>query len=298
MFDVRQMIEKLGNDRQGRAPRWWSFAWPPLAVAGGLGALELIRGLYQHRQTFVPDRYPEGTWEPDALGLPVEDRWFDSEDGVRLHGWWIPRRRARCTILYCHGNSGSLGSQSASLDRFRKRLKADLFAFDYRGYGRSEGRPREKGLYLDVRAAYRHLTEELGRAPGRIVLFGHSLGGAVAIDAALDLPVAGLVVQATFTQIRDMARRIVPGMPLHWIARNRFRSLEKVGKIPLPKLFVHGEKDLSVPPELGRILFDAASEPKELLLLPRAGHNDILEKGGIRYWFRLLRFCRRSVGRG
>ena len=294
---LSRLVEGLGRGRKRPRSRWWSFTWPSLAVAGGLGALELIRGFYQHRQTFAPDRYPEGAWEPDAVGLPLEDRWFETEDGVRLHGWWIPRRRSRCVILYCHGNTGSLGSQSATLGRFRDRLKASIFAFDYRGYGRSEGSPREKGLYRDVRAAYHHLTEELGQEPGRIVLFGHSLGGAVAIDAALRVPVAGLVAQATFTQIRDMARTIVPGMPLHWIARNRFRSIEKVGDLDLPKLFVHGARDLSVPQELGRCLYEAASEPKGQLILPRAGHNDILEKGGVRYWFRLMWFCRRCVRR-
>jgi hypothetical protein len=276
--------------------RWWSFTWPPLAVAGGLGALELLRGRFQRRRMFLPERYPEGTWDPGAVGLDFEDLWFESGDGVALHGWWLPARAAKCTVLYCHGQTGALGSQVPVLEQLTRRLRANVFAFDYRGYGRSGGSPDEKGLYRDVRAAHRQLTEGIGEDPRRVVLFGHSLGGAVAIDAALEVPVAGLVAQATFTQMRDMAKSFYPNVPLHLVTRNHFRSIDKVGRIAVPKLFVHGERDDKVPLEIGRRLYEAAAEPKEWLALPRRGHHDLVTRGGMPYWLRLLAFCQACVG--
>ena len=134
-----------------------------------------------------------------------------------------------------------------------------------------------------------------------IILFGRSLGGAVAIDCALDRAAAGLVVESSFTQVRDMARASYPSLPLHLVARNQFRSIHKVGRLALPKLFIHGGADERVPPDLGRRLYDAAAEPKELYVVPDAGHNDIHRRGGFRYLRRLSRFrtrCLRAARRG
>jgi len=276
---------------------WLGLAVPSLAVAAGVGALEFLRGRLQRRHMFKPTRYPHGTWQPTSVGMDAEDHWFETEDGVALHGWWLPHPRARCTLLYCHGNRGSLGHQVQALRRFSS-LRASVFAFDYRGYGRSEGSPSEAGLFIDVRTAYRYLIEVLGTAPSRVVLLGHSLGGAVAIDAAQDLPVRGLVVQSSFTQTRDMARAFYPELPLHLITRNCFRSIEKVGDLSIPKLFVHGDADETVPIELGRQLYDAAAEPKSFLLVPGAHHNDIAPLGGPRYAARLALFLHGCVRTG
>jgi uncharacterized protein len=146
-----------------------------------------------------------------------------------------------------------------------------------------------------VRAAFEHLTGSLGVPGQRVILFGHSLGGAVAVDGATELPAAGLVVQASFTQVRDMARALFPGLPLHLVARNHFRSVAKVSSVKVPKLFVHGGQDTTVPLGMGRALYEAASSPKELLVLPRAGHNDLHLHGGLKYLYRLHRFCRRCL---
>ena len=150
----------------------------------------------------------------------------------------------------------------AGVSNFRElgRMGFNVLAFDYRGYGRSDGEPSEAGLFRDVRAAYAHLCGPLAQEARSVVLFGHSLGGAVAIEAALHCEVAGLVVQSSFTHIRDMARSVMPwGTSL--IARNQFRSLGKVGRIGVPKLFVHGSDDPTVPVAMGRRLFDAAADP-------------------------------------
>jgi pimeloyl-ACP methyl ester carboxylesterase len=272
---------------------------PTLAVAGGVGALGYLRNRFQRRKLFLPDRYPNGVWDPAPFGLDVEDRWFFAGDDVELHGWWIPRRRARGTVLYCHGSSGSIAHQVGVLAAFR-RLRANLFAFDYRGYGRSSGEPSEAGLFLDARAAWDHLVETLGVRPEEILLFGHSLGGAVAIDCALERSAAGLVVESSFTQVRDMARASYPGLPLHLVARNQFRSIDKVGRLSLPKLFIHGGSDERVPAALGRRLYEAAAEPKELYVVPGAGHNDVHRHGGVLYLRRISRFrnrCLRAAAR-
>ena len=178
---------------------------PGLALAGGLGALEMARQRFQQSQTFLPDRYPNGIWDPSPYGVEVEDEWFESEDGTRLHGWWMPYKRARGTVIYCHGNSGNITNR-IGVFRYLRRLKLNVFAFDYRGYGRSDGKPSEAGVFADARAAYGHITGAKNEDPRRILLFGHSLGGAIAIDCATHCEVAGLVAQSTFTSLKDMAR--------------------------------------------------------------------------------------------
>jgi pimeloyl-ACP methyl ester carboxylesterase len=255
---------------------------------------DLARKVYQRRRLFVPERYPEGQWQPREHGLEAEDHWFRSSDGVRLHGWWIHRRNAVCTLLFCHGNSGSIGHRIEEL-LYMAGLPVNIFAFDYRGYGRSSGSPSEEGLFRDARSAFRHVVRELGVRPRSILLVGHSLGGAVAVDAAIDLPVAGLVVQSTFTNVKDMARVLHPRLPMHWIATNQFRSIEKVSNIRVPKLFVHGTADETVPYSLGRRLFQEATSPKTFLTVRDAGHHDVHVHGGEGYRRTLERFFGRCL---
>lgn len=262
-----------------------------LGGIGGIGALGYIRGRYQHNSLYGPDRLPEGIEAAGASELTTEDVWFQAPDGVGLHGWWIAHPEARGTILYCHGSSGSIVHR---VDVFvgLARLRMNVLAFDYRGYGQSAGVPSEHGLFTDVRAAYDHLVGPLAQQPERLLLFGHSLGGAVAIDAARDRAAAGLVVEASFTDLKDMARTLYPQLPLHWVCRNEFRSVEKVAELRLPKLFVHGTADATVPLGVGRRLFEVAAEPKELYLVDRGGHNDLHVQGGEAYLHRLERFTR------
>jgi fermentation-respiration switch protein FrsA (DUF1100 family) len=269
------------------------LSWPSLVLlAGGAGAY--LRNRLQSYHLFAPQRYPHGIWEPATYGLEAQDVWFETDDGVRLHAWWVPRKKARGSVLYCHGNNGNISTRIEALQQLH-RLGLNVLAFDYRGYGRSEGSPSEEGLYRDVRGAYRHLAEELGQ-PGRsILLFGHSLGGAVAIDAAQSLEVAGLIVQSSFTHVRGMARSLFPRSPMFLIARNQFRSLDKIPHIEGPKLFIHGTDDPTVPVEMGREMFERANGPKEWFEVPRGGHNDLFRQGGWRYFRRLQRFCRQCL---
>lgn len=267
-------------------------ALPSVAVVGSVGAY--FRNRLQHSRLFVPSLYPHGVWDRGSHGLPVEDEWFETEDKVKLHAWWIRSERARGTVLYCHGNNGNITHRIGVLEQLW-RMRLNVFAFDYRGYGRSEGEPSEEGLFRDVRGALDHLSGNLNQSSDSILLFGHSLGGAVAIDGALHRPVAGLVVQSSFTHIRDMTRALFPRLPLHWVARNQFKSIDKVGRLEIPKLFIHGTDDPTVPHRLGRRLFGAAAAPKEWFEVPRAGHNDVYRAGGVRYLWRLYRFTRRCL---
>ena len=276
---------KLWMGRLGR------LAVPSLALVAGGSLGTYVRNRVQTAHLFNPERYPIGFWNPEAHGLDVEDIWFGAEDGTRLHGWWMPAPAAYGTVLYCHGNNGNVTSRIGVFLELR-RLGVSVFAFDYRGYGRSEGAPFEEGLYRDVRAAWDHLVVERGERPASILLFGHSLGGAVAVDGALHREVAGLVVQSSFTQVRDMARTLYPGVPLHFVARNQFRSIDKVGRLAMPKLFIHGSADPTVPSSLGLLLHDRAAAPKEWYEVEGAGHSELHRHGGARYNARLERFAR------
>lgn len=274
--------------------RLYRYSLPAFAVMGALGGLEILRARFQRSQLFAPTRYPEGDWDPGRHGLAYQDVWFESEDGTRLHGWWFEGHRPRATVVYCHGNSGSLGDR-IEIFAGLLRLRVNVFAFDYRGFGKSDGEPSEKGLCADVRAALDYATGPLGVEAGRLILFGHSLGGAVAIDGAHNRPVAGLVVQSSFTDVVSIARHAYTGVPMHWIARNQFRSIDKVAEITCPKLFLHGDADEKVPFEMGQKLYAAAAPPKSWFPVRGAGHNDLHVFGGRDYFRVLSRFRERCV---
>ncbi len=260
---------------------------PSLAMAGGVLALEWLRVGYQNRRMFMPEALETIEAEPTAFALPADDQWFATEDGVTLHGWWIPHHTPRATILFCHGNTGNLGYY-LSVFRYLTRLGVSIFAFDYRGYGQSEGRPSEAGIYHDARAAWRHLTTSIGIVPDDILLFGHSLGGAVAIDLATQQAIPAMIIQSTFTDMRSIARHL--HSPAHLVAKNAFRSIEKIGALSMPKLFIHGDDDRKIPLTMGRELFEAAPDPKAWYSVSGGLHNDLHRAGGDAYLDVLAQF--------
>ncbi len=262
-----------------------------MLAAGAVAVVVLaatVRHRFQRRHLYRPHDGERRTWGPDAWR---QDVFFEAADaGPRLHGIWWPHPRARATVVFCHGQRGTLASMEADLALLRSRLEVDLLAFDYRGYGSSAGVPSEGGLYADARGAHRFAIEQLGISPRRLVLFGHSLGSAVAIDAAQDCDAAGLIVQSAFTDVRDMARVKFPGWPVHWLARNEFRSIEKVPHLTLPKLFIHGSADTTVPIDNARRLFGAAAPPKTFAVVEGANHNEVARRGGLRWAITVRRF--------
>jgi hypothetical protein len=246
-----------------------------LALAGG--ALLLL----EKRLIYFPMRDHEVT--PGGLGLKHEDVELRAEDGVRLHAWYLPVKDSRLTLLVCHGNAGNI---SHRLDRallLQSRLQAASLLFDYRGYGRSEGSPDEEGTYRDARAAYRWLVAK-GVEPRRIVIFGESLGSAVALQLALEVEARALVLESPFASIPDMARAVYPFLPLWPFVKTRYDNVGKVGRLRMPLLVLHGDRDDVVPFTQGRRLFDAAPEPKRFFAIPGASHNDTYLVGGDAYW--------------
>jgi fermentation-respiration switch protein FrsA (DUF1100 family) len=228
--------------------------------------------------TFIYFPTRDGIWDRERLPFAAEDCHFATTDGVRLHGWRVTVEEPLCELLYFHGNAGNVSYRVDFIERL-SRLPANVTVIDYRGYGRSQGRPTEEGLYRDADAAYRFLCDECSVDPGRIVLFGKSLGGAVAIELATRVDCAGLIAQSTFTHNHDMARTMVPFAPMHLLVRRQFDSLARIAQIAIPKLLVHGRGDRLIPYEMGRRLFAAAPEPKRFFDLGSLDHNDVMLAG-------------------
>jgi fermentation-respiration switch protein FrsA (DUF1100 family) len=263
------------------------FAYRALRLAVLLCALGGLLLIFEKRFIYLPTRDHEVT--PSALGLPHEDAWLVAEDGVRIHGWYLPVPDARWVTLVSHGNAGNI---SHRLDRallLQGRLRSSVLLYDYRGYGASEGSPDEAGTYRDARAAYRWLVEQKHVRPDELVLFGESLGSAVALELALERPAAALVLEAPFTSVRDVARRTIFA-PLAPFVRTRYDSLARIPRLETPLLVMQGDRDEVIPPALGRRLFDAAPEPKRYYAIPGAGHNDTYLVGGAAYWKALSDF--------
>lgn len=236
------------------------------AVLGGV-AVSLT-----DRLVFMPSKYPEGNWAPPrAPSVPIVDVHFSAADGTALNAWYGRPEGARATFLVLHGNAGNL-THRAHLMEALIGLPAAVFLLDYRGYGRSAGQPTEAGVYQDAQAALLWLAAH-GVPSDRVVLYGESLGGAVAIETAQRTKVLGLVVQSSFTSMPDMARRLT-GLPLGFLLKTRMNSLGKVGGLTVPKLFFHGEADELVPVSMGRKLYEVAAEPKRFVTYPGVGHND------------------------
>ncbi|MFQ5865076.1 MAG: alpha/beta hydrolase [bacterium] len=253
----------------------------------------LIR-LFENKFIFFPFKYPQGYWHPEVFGLQVEDCYFRTADGCQLHGWFFPKDSALATFLWCHGNAGNITDRLDNLAKLSK-LPINVFIFDYRGYGRSEGSPNETGIYLDAEAAYDYLISRKDVEPDKIILFGRSLGGAVALDLATKRACAGLILESTFTSAKDMAKSAFGFIPAHLIIKSKFDSIEKISKIQVPILFLHGTSDRTVPFKLGRRLHEAANNPKEFYQIQGADHNDTYIVGGQPYFNQLLEFSRQTL---
>jgi hypothetical protein len=250
-----------------------------LLLADGAGAFEAM----DRHFIFFPDRTLHAT--PTAVGLPYEEVSFPAADGVPLHGWYLPGDPAKPLVLFAHGNAGNLSHRIDNLLGFH-RLGLPVFIFDYRGYGRSEGEPTEKGTYEDIRGALAWLKQR-GWSPRRIIYFGRSLGAAVALQLALEEPPAGLVLESAFTSVAGMGRHHQPltyALLGWWAVSARYDNLAKIGGLRCPLLLFQGENDTIVPSKMARQLLEKAPAPKSLHLIPGADHNDTYQMGGNLYW--------------
>jgi uncharacterized protein len=225
-----------------------------------------------------------------AFGAGAEEVRF-GERG-RLHGIFLPSDlstsgspAAARTVVFFHGNGGNLSHRAPLMARMRTVLGANVFIFDYQGYGQSGGRPSEAATAADARAAIDYLTGRGDIDPRRIAYYGESLGGAVAIDLARDFPPAGLVVQSAFTSLGEMTRLHYPALGfLLPFASMRYDALASIRSVQTPLLVIHGGADTLVPADHGRHLFEAANEPKRLVIVPDADHNDVIVKAGASFW--------------
>jgi fermentation-respiration switch protein FrsA (DUF1100 family) len=244
------------------------LAWASLLLAAGCHSMASV----ESSAIFQPSRYPEGNWQP--AGLKFEDAWFASADGTRLHGWYVPHEQARATVLYCHGNGGNVACWADAARTLHDRVGASVMLFDYRGYGRSEGKPSEPGVLADARAARAWLAQREGIAENQIVLMGRSLGGAVAVDLAAADGARALVLESTFTSIPDVAQTMFPLLPVHLLMQTQFNSAKKIANYHGPLLQSHGTADRLIPYSIGARLFHAANEPKLIFTIPGGDHND------------------------
>jgi len=229
---------------------------------------------------YYPYRQLEG--DPGTLGVTFQDLTLVTEDRLKLHGWFVPCEGARSTVLIFHGNGGNI-SHRLSFIQMLHQLGLHVFIVDYRGYGKSEGKPFEEGLYRDARAAYSWWASERQPRGERLILLGESLGGAVAVHLAARKPVAGIILQSTFNSARDMAKTMFPIGLLLPFTGIRFDSEKEIAQVTCPKLFIHGERDDIVPFRLGKALHAAAPPPKAFYTVSGAGHNDLLWVAGAEY---------------
>ncbi|BCA55068.1 alpha/beta hydrolase [Nitrospira sp. KM1] len=252
-------------------------------------AMSLLDQLF----VFHPDPWQDRDWK-QVSGLPLEDIWFPSADGTKLFGWYVETAADRPVLLWCHGNAGNVIHRLENL-RALYAYGFSVFIFDYRGYGRSQGRPSEKGLYEDAIGAYDYLTRVRMLRWERLVIFGRSLGAAVAGELAARKPAAGLILESAFPSVEAVGKFLYAGLPVHWLIGAEFRLIDRLPHLSLPKLVIHGDQDDVIPLELGRQVFEAAKPPKSFTVIPGANHNDTYHVGGASYFTTLSEFAMRAI---
>ena len=259
-------------------------------------SLFLLLRFRQTKLIFFPDSQIKST--PQAYGLDYQDVWL-TIGADKVHGWWIPTAKSSApALLYFHGN-GSNNGDLTELAAIFHQLEVSVLLIDYRGYGKSSPIfPNEARVYEDALAAWQYLTQVQQIEPERIFVYGHSLGGAIAIELATKHPeMAGLITEGTFTSIQDMAS-LMPGMklfPLRWLVTQRFDNLTKIKSLQTPILILHGTADEVIPLYMSKKLYTAAPEPKQLEIIERAGHNNLPEFNLQRYLLTLKQFIRSNT---
>ena len=265
-----------------------------LILAGAflvIGILVRQMSFIDRQMIYFPDQELVST--PADVGLVYEDVDFTATDRTKLHGWYVPGD-SRTTLLWFHGNAGNISHRVDNIMMLNSALGANIMIIDYRGYGRSQGSPSEKGLYLDAEATFEYLVSERGvDSETELVLFGRSLGAAVAVEMAVRHQARALILESGFTSVKDMAHRAFPFLPsnvLLTMVEARFNTISKIGNVDYPVMVLHGDQDEIVPFELGLELVEAASDPKLFYRIQGAGHNDTYDVGGEPYFEALREF--------
>lgn len=246
----------------------------------------------EEKLIFFPDSRLDRT--PRHLGLHFEDVFFDTSDGVRLNGWLIPHRDSGRTLVWFHGNAGNISHRLENIRLLHDKVEINIFIFDYRGYGLSEGGVSEEGTYRDGEAAVRWLRERRDVDEKSMVLFGRSLGAAVAAEIAAGMNHVPLILESPFASIREMARVSLPLLPIGPLLSTRYDVVDKVRRVKGPLLVLHGDRDEIVPFAQGRMVFEAAPHPKQFFTIKGADHNDTYRVGGDSYFQTLKNFIEQT----
>jgi len=244
----------------------------PGILAAVYGGVALLLFVFQSQLVFVPEAGRDIIATPAQLGMPYEDLKLNTDDGISLHGWYVPVAQPRGTVLFLHGNGGNISHRLDSVLMFH-RLGYSTLIFDYRGYGNSGGKSTEEGTYRDAAAAWRYLVEQRRIPHCGIVLFGESMGAAIAAQLATREKPAALVISSGFTSVPDMAQHLYPYLPAKWLALIHYDTREYLRAVTAPVLIAHSPQDDIVPYEQGQALFAVANPPKQFLELA-GGHND------------------------
>jgi uncharacterized protein len=281
------------------------------AVLYGLACLYIY--LRQNTLIYRPPRSLDIT--PATYQTRYEEVWLSASTAqphqpTKIHGWWLPSPESSAltapsvqnppTILYLHGNASTISANAENASRFH-RMGYSVFLFDYRGFGLSDGDvPDEQMIYADAETAWRYLTETRGIAPDQIVIYGHSLGGAIALQLATRHPdAAGLIMESSFTSLLDVINRTSEYrfFPLNWLLNQRYESRDRIAYLQMPLFVIHGEADQRVPVDMGKTLYDLAPEPKQLWLVPDAEHNNTAALTGDLYRQRIRDFVERNTAK-
>ena len=253
--------------------------WIIIIIAGVYVLFAGSLFIFQSHYVYYPEHIISA--DPSNIGLEFESVSFITEDRVKLSGWFIPSEGASGVILFCHGNAGNISHRLESIEIFH-RLGLNVFIFDYRGYGRSEGKPSEIGTYRDVEAVWQYLVKERQVSPNRVVVFGRSLGGAVAAWLAHKHTPAALILESAFTSAPDIAVKIYPYLPARLLSRFEYNTAEYLDEVDCPVLIVHSREDEIMPFSHGQQLFERAKGPKEFLEISGT-HNEGFITSGKRY---------------
>ena len=259
-----------------------------IIIGLALGYLLLVGFVYlrQGNMVYYPTKDIEGT--PSDIGLKYEEITLKTKDSVNLSAWYVPARDESGVVLFCHGNAGNISHRLDSIRIFHD-LGLSVLIFDYRGYGRSEGSPTEEGTYLDAESAWEYLVNVKKTRPEKIVLFGRSLGSAVAAELALRRKAAGIIIESGFKSIPALGSKFFPYLPVRLISRFQYATIDKVSRVNIPKFFIHSPQDEMIPYGHGAALFKNAAEPKEFLQIT-GGHDEGFLTSGKVYTDGLDRF--------
>jgi len=256
-----------------------SGALPLILGGAALAAVDLGRRIYRHTQIFCPERAPLRTWSPADYGIPehaVEEHWIDTPDGEVLHAWYCRAEKPKASGLFCHGNTGNLTTSADVIPHLLNAGFSVLF-FDYRGFGKSTGRPSYRGVISDgITAARFHDTIRPQEIPS--ILYGFSLGGAVAAQVIRRHPFDALILQSTFTSLPQITRVLFPRLPLHLFAGRLFDTISVVRKLEVPLLLLHGTHDEVAPCWMAHEIHDACPSPRRIYCVDGGLHKDIFER--------------------